>query len=385
MIRDRSGFTLVELLVVMTLTVFVLAAASRILVALITQFKQQSKIAETNIESLVGLEIMRDDIKTAGYGLPWGLGDAQYDDPAPDPYDDDWPSSPRAVIVNSNAADQLNNSDVLVIKSMVVGRSEGSGDENLVAGKWHTYIIDNDGERQINTWMPTSSNENLDDTDRVVVHQVIGNVTLVDEGAGATQFQTEFRYLEDGSAHANFHPANDSDYRLVYGLVSSGTPLVPYHVAGFYISGDNVPERCASNTGVLVKVVLDITDGSVSEEMPLLDCVADMQVIFAIDNDGDGDFELGGGSTDGYSETLPTNASDIRKKLYEVRVYVLAHEGQYDSTYTHRDSTVDVGEFTVGHVGASAFNLSTTIGDNWENYRWRVYRIAERQISLRGE
>ena len=69
----QRGFTLVELMVVMAITVFVLAATSKILVSMISTMKQQSKIAETSIESVVGLEIMRRDIQSAGFGLPNGM------------------------------------------------------------------------------------------------------------------------------------------------------------------------------------------------------------------------------------------------------------------------------------------------------------------------
>jgi hypothetical protein len=390
---------MVELLVVMTLTVFVLAAASRILIAVITQFKQQSKIAEANIESLVGLELMRYDLKTAGLGLPWELEDASYTDYAPGPYNDDSPAAPRAMIINDNPPENTTGSDILVIKSMVVGRNEGSEDENSAAGEWHTFIIDNEGNEQINTWMDSSgvSDENLSSTDVVVVHAVIGNVVLKDNGTGATDWFTTFGDLDDGTEEDDpgFEPVNDEDFRIIYGLVESGTPLWPYHDAGYYISNDDVPSRCISGTGVLTKGVMDITSTSKEPawEFPLLDCVADMQVIVALDGGltgtPNGSFQSGTGG-DAYSDDFGEGTADqlnsegIRDRLFEVRVYILAHEGQFDPTYTYPSATVDVGEFGLGHTGTSAFNLSTTIGGKWQNYRWRVYRIAERPTTLRG-
>ncbi len=71
MIRREAGFTLIELLITMVIFILVIAAGSQIFTGLLTQFKQQSKIAETNIEGIVGLEILRQDIEHAGYGLPW--------------------------------------------------------------------------------------------------------------------------------------------------------------------------------------------------------------------------------------------------------------------------------------------------------------------------
>ena len=66
MIQNQKGFTLVELIVTMTIFVLVIAAASGVFTGLLTQFKQQSKITETNIEGVVGLEILRHDLSSAG-------------------------------------------------------------------------------------------------------------------------------------------------------------------------------------------------------------------------------------------------------------------------------------------------------------------------------
>src|SRR3990172_3515844 len=78
MIRREDGFSLTELMITMVVFVLVIAAASQIFTGLLTQFKQQSKIAETNIEGVVGLDILRRDIEHAGYGLPWDLNGASY-------------------------------------------------------------------------------------------------------------------------------------------------------------------------------------------------------------------------------------------------------------------------------------------------------------------
>jgi len=71
MIKREEGFTLVELMITMVVFVLVIAAASSIFSSLLNSFKQQSKIIESNIEGVVGLEIMRVDVQQAGFGLPW--------------------------------------------------------------------------------------------------------------------------------------------------------------------------------------------------------------------------------------------------------------------------------------------------------------------------
>jgi len=71
--QKQTGFTLVELMVTMVIFVLVIAAASSMFTGILNQFKQQSKIAETNIEGLAGLQMFRTDIEQAGYGLPMTL------------------------------------------------------------------------------------------------------------------------------------------------------------------------------------------------------------------------------------------------------------------------------------------------------------------------
>ena len=71
--RQRTGFTLIELLVVVAILGLVLAGISDLFISLLGQYKQQGKISESNIEGIIGLELLRQDLERAGYGLPWAL------------------------------------------------------------------------------------------------------------------------------------------------------------------------------------------------------------------------------------------------------------------------------------------------------------------------
>ena len=169
--------------------------------------------------------------------------------------------------------------------------------------------------------------------------------------------------------------------RLVYGIDPDYAPKMPFNRADYFItsidtSGNRiVPKRCAPNTGVLVKAVVNHNDGGFTY-LPLLDCVADMQVIYGMDLDNDKDFEpLVALSLDGYSEDLTaTSSQTIRDQVKQVRVYILAHEGQKDPTYTYPSSTVSLGgDVSLGRT----FNLATRIGDpEYKNYRWKLYTIV---------
>jgi len=101
-----------------------------------------------------------------------------------------------------------------------------------------------------------------------------------------------------------------------------------------------------------------------------------MQVIYGLDSDADGDFEwMVAGSTDSYSEGLTAmTAQTIREQVKQIRVYILAHEGQREGTYEYPSTTVELG----GDVGlVTTFDLKAKIGDpDYEYYRWKLYTIV---------
>ncbi len=104
MMRKHDGFTLIELMIAMVVFMFVIVAATGIFIPLVSQFKQQSKITETNIEGIVGLELLRGDLEQAGFGLPLYFQDdtkINYAEAANDPankYNDVPADAPRAIV-----------------------------------------------------------------------------------------------------------------------------------------------------------------------------------------------------------------------------------------------------------------------------------------------
>ena len=101
-----------------------------------------------------------------------------------------------------------------------------------------------------------------------------------------------------------------------------------------------------------------------------------------MDNNEDGSFDPSD-PADGYSDditTAPLTAQQIRKRVKQVRVYILSHEGQRDTNYTYCPSSAascstafPVGEFELG----STFDLTTKIGNpDYKYYRWKLYTIV---------
>ena len=399
MIKKQSGFTMVELLITMVVFVFVMVAGSQIFSGLLTQFKQQSKIAETNIEGVIGLEMLRQDLEHVGYGLPWIIpagvtysesssnNPSGLSSPAPSTMNDS-PLAPRAVISGNNVAygganSIFTGSDYLVIKAVNIALDDAS--QRWTTLKMAPFSVP-DNPRQ---WIPAS--ENLESTDRVIVISPGATDTnarrLVDNGG---TFYTTFGNV----TNSPWPPTDNLETRLVYGInrTSDPAPVRPFNRADYFISRVNniVPQpHCAPNTGVLVKAILN-HGGAYDGVLPLLDCVADMQVVYSLDMNDDGtirtasnadgstiaDIDGGEGATVAAVQATLNNTSDLRRRLREIRVFILAHEGQRDVNYTYASNLVIVGDPSLGRT----FDL--TVIPNWQNYRWKVYSISVNPINL---
>jgi len=349
--QSEAGFTLVELMITMVIFVLAIAAASQIFTKLLTQFKQQSKIAETNIEGIVGLDLLRQDIEHAGMGLPWNMNGAAYNE-ATDVTYNDAPGNPPRAFINGIMAD---GSDYLVIKS--------SSAASLSAAGKSTHLT---ADGNVRTW--GLHTDDLNNTDQVIVIS-----------PGSTAANSRTLVVSGGSYYTSFNnvslyaPADDTDVRLVYGISPTGAIQAPFNRSDYYLSAANplsaiiVPVRCATGTSVLVRATLNQGNGKL-DETPILDCVADFQVVYDLDTDSNGTIDT------------PTNdisaltAQQIRDQLKNVEVYILAHEGQKDTTFTFNNYTAGGTSVRLG-IGRD-FDLSTLGDPDYFNYRWKVYTIS---------
>ncbi len=349
--KKEEGFSMVELMVAMTVFMVAMAASSNIFLSMFTQFKQQSKLAESGMENVIGLEILRSDILHAGDGLPWIVNSGYTREAvgANTAYNDIVSGVPRG-FVSGNGAGVFSSSDILVLKGLNVAGND-------VAQKW-TQLRFGPVTRN---W---ASIEDFNNTDSVVI---------IDPGASTLNNRILIATTNFGSV-GGFAPAEDSWYYIIYGLSETGT-WMPFNRADYYISTDSnlIPFHCASGTGILVKAEVSQVDGTLSE-LPLIDCVADMQVIYRMDLNSDGDFD---DANEVVADISGLNAQQIRDQLDEVRVYILVQVGQRDANYTTPSSTIDVGE--LGFVNTVTL---ADITSDWENYRWKVETLVVDPYSL---
>ncbi len=254
--RRDSGFSLLELLVSLAIVSVVLMAAITFFTAVIRQYKSQTKINETNVEGVVGLELLRQDLESLGFGLPWNnlVG---YSEAASNILNDSPTSAaPRAVVSVVSPSYTVNNSSYLVIKSARVGTG-------AAAGKWTT--LNSSGGRR--DW--GSAEEILSNADYVIVLSP-GNTDA--NGRSLVAPSGVFSVLYPGTSGAGYPPLEPFDTNIVYGIDSH--PLrMPFNRADYYVDNASipVPRHCAPVTGVLVKRVVLHSGGALDTPLPLLD------------------------------------------------------------------------------------------------------------------
>jgi len=386
-LKNNRGFTLLEMIVVMGLFIVIIMISSSAFEKIVTMSSQQIKSSESNIQGVVGLEMMRSDLEHAGYGLPWELSfvanfeestkDADSLANGIDPSDfndnnnasEDTNKVPRAIqsAAAVGAGDWENGRDYLVIKSVFVGM-------DTVAKKW-SYIEGTGTSSVIKEW----GNDDFVADDWVITLDSKKRRLI---GTDSTHFSYQVPAKSSGvfTPPVAYQTTQDTDVYLVYGIkddTPAGGLRAPYNRVDYYInrpaSNNDISARCAKGTGILYKAVLSHTGvdgGGDVASYPLLDCVADMQVIYSLDTNGDG-----GVNSHGDENILSDlSSSDIRKQLKEIRVYILTHEGQKDTSFAYPNSTVQVGEFGLGRT----YDLTKLkdIGTDWKHYRWKIYTLV---------
>ena len=150
----------------------VMAVATAAYLKMLRSYKTQSRVSQSYMTNLTGVEMLRYDLQMAGFGLPVsitpGASFSEAVDPgvgvrptyyAPSSLNDANPNPIRAphpiAILNNTGA---NNSDVLAIKSSMAGINPVSRKWSLIA--WNANS--NNGKPQIKRWGTGSLDQDRD-------------------------------------------------------------------------------------------------------------------------------------------------------------------------------------------------------------------------------
>jgi prepilin-type N-terminal cleavage/methylation domain-containing protein len=392
MARHEAGYTLVELVVVILIFSIVMTLIAVSFNRIAASSAQIVRSAETDIGGLIGLELLRTDLELAGFGLPWSLPSGfSYSEGGClvncDQYTDAPGDVPRAVVAGAGAG--LNGSDYLVLKGTALG-------SNAASRSWSYLNYTSNGV----LIKPSRSEAELSPAsgDRVIVLKTggtgVANRELVARAdQNFTLFLDQIRNLDA----AVFRPNEPAGRYLVYDVAPPDTQTpgenleFPFNRADYYlkIPASGVSTSCAHKdlshgAGTLYKTVIS-HNSAVPTYYQLLDCVADLQVVFFLDTDGDGagDYHTGAELLDKHY-----TASMLREQLKEIRVYILAQQGRRDPGYLYPVGDDNQAIF-VGDPGPPALgrawkrsDLDAKLGADWRNYHWKLYTISVRPKNL---
>lgn len=417
MLRSRKGFTLVEMIVVMTVFIIVIMITGEAFKTILSQMAKVSKSEESNIEGVLGLEMLRHDIAQIGYGLPFSYLDAT-DSSLPKPDYTEATVAPASSYNDSNSASRIPRAIVAGNDLSTSSASDGSVTYNILAGtdylalkasslglndtakKWSYIPYSSGGGRLLPHIWPS---ENLSHSNDIVI--VMRRAFIGSEYVNQMVYNTTTpsiywaRYYADGFADTAFNPSKQQDIHYLYGIKSydSNGLGMPFNRADYFVavpqSTSRVPTFCAPSTGILYKGTVNHVGGALTY-VPILDCVADMQVVFGWDlydgmsNPGqDGSIEtysnpdgttVSPSSSQAEVQSALSDPEKIRKSLKIIKVYILAQTGRRDPGYQSAAS------FVVGNPAAdqSVSKTYTFANPDMRNYRWKVYQLSVRPKNL---
>ncbi len=368
LLKNEKGFNLLEIMIAIGILAIIMAFNSQLLQSMISGQKQQAGVVSTQFESALGLEMLRNDIANAGFGLPDEFSETiSYTEKHPDVSQFDNTSAVPKALEHADTisvSGYIQNSDYLVIRSPAVGTDSA-------AGKWTNIVSTN-----VHVWSDT--NIDMTTSDYMIVLRprstAGGNAKLIISGGVYA-----ILYPGTTAVPTAYQPTSSAERYLAFGLDTPGsdtmptTPSMPFNRADYYVKEETNAD-CATGTGTLYKAVIKHSTAGGKVEYPLIQCVANMQIVFRLDTDLDG---VADSTT---KDISGLDAYSIKQQVKEVHVYILAHEGPKDTgyRYTGTSSTVVGPSASLG----TTVSLSSLAGSDWDRYRWKTFVLVVKPRSF---
>ena len=285
---------------------------------LLKGFKSGSKEIESQIEKVVGLELLRLDLEHAGFGI----GVDQTDLPL------EWDETDKKLTIRST----LNNSNQQTFGWLMVNCSSGSWPEDYV-----------------------DSRENTSNT----------NIVFLDVYSKNFVANMDFLTCPGSGIYLGF-PVQDS----VADGTGNGCFTQWCNIITYSLSSSQNISTCNPNTQNLVRKTGSsaLNDGTGT---PILNCVADFQVRFDLDTDGDNVVD----STN--SDSIPTTATDLRAQVRRVNVYILVQEGEKNSDFEYQNAQ-DCETGKCVYIDEVELKLP----EDYIHYKWKVIKLSVKPMNL---
>ncbi len=344
-IKLQNGFSLIELLVVITIFGIMMTGIFDAYLSQMTLNSREHRIAEAEIELEVAKQIIEEDLQVAGFGLAEDYGATGFD---PRPFK----------VTNSNSAP-----DELLIMGTPLGL-------DYVASRAWSYMTAS--TPTFRAW--GDAREDLEIDDRVIIISPDTKQLLSETVGGSEEWLFEYNgdglpltTIPSGAAYSNHDVGT-----ILYGLYpddgsANDASANPYYTSRYYLGdvGDPKPASCAPGTRNLFRVESVTTETPPgNNNQPLLSCVLDFQVAVDLDMDENDFWE----SDNGGVTAAGLDLKDMNDFLKRIKVYLLVQNGRYDPDYTYPLATVRVGEDTT-------IGRAVTLTAAQRKYRWKMVTL----------
>jgi prepilin-type N-terminal cleavage/methylation domain-containing protein len=342
MMNNQKGMSFVELMVALVVFLLVMAGILSVYIALTGHSAREYRIAESVMEREIAKNIIERDIMMAGYGLADDYGELDLD--------------PRPV--EAVDADSDDPSDSLILRGTAIGILSKS------AQGWSYLISKNPALFQ--KW--GDDRENVSKDDRVIYMEPASREVLTSGGSAI------FRYPAT--------PVTCDRGALVYGLNSDDAKL-PYYTVEITLGGDP-PSSCAKGSLNLLRAESVNNDPPApANRKPVMNCVRDFQVAFGLDTNEDGNID----TWDPVGGVFISEAYDgktLRKRVKQIRGYILVQSGSYDPDYTYYNPE-QTGEPDAIYVGDKNIHTGRdiTLTPAQRKYHWEVFSLNITPRNLR--
>lgn len=339
----QAGFTLVELMVSITLGLFMMAALTSLLLSQTAARDEFDKASRQIENGRYAMQILHDDIELAGYyGQLFSIPSATYPLPAtlPDPCATDLASLTSAVPLSIQGYDALASGVVATRPTCLSAANYLRGDILVI--------------RRADTSLTTIAAANAGPAAEVYI-QATGSQFVLNTGSNANT--TNFNLTSTTSTSTN--PADlRADLVRIYFIspcsnMANGTTCAS--------SDDTIPtlKRLELNTAGTLTLT------------PLVEGIENMQLDYGIDSDGDG-------YPDSYI-TTPATVTDW-SNVVAIRINLLARNNDPSAGYSDSKTyTMTAADVVV--TGASA---PVMVGPYNDNYKRHAYSEVVRAINLTG-
>ncbi len=321
---NKKGFTITELLVTLFIIGIVLSAAYITYIRLLKGFKSEKEKIASQIENLVGLEILRLDLEHIGYGIPKEETKKLIE----------WDGS--KLILRST----LNNTNKSTL-GYLVGKCTSS---------------------QINI-----TYDGREDKTNNYVTILQDDKSFFDKGTISSNIINSSKSCTSGNIYIAF-PVR----KKVYNGSSNDCQKGLCERITYSLTDSNLPDRCNVNTKKLIRRV---GRGNTGGET-VLSCIADWKITFDIDKNSDGKIDSSEENLDDYS--LLSDNTTIRKKLKLINVYMLVQEGRYDPNFEYSNNIKNCGSDKC----VSIDNIELKLPTDYNHYRWKVLKISVKPMDL---